>query len=63
MHGSHARHSCVFCQIAAGTLPAAKVYEDDQTFASWIPGRSSPGHCLLIPRSHFETLTICRPTV
>ena len=26
-------HDCIFCKIAKGEIPAAKVYEDDEVFA------------------------------
>lgn len=48
---------CVFCQIAAGTLPAAVVYETEELVAFLDTRPLFPGHCLLIPRPHFETLT------
>lgn len=47
---------CLFCRIAAGVERAAMVLEDDR-FAAFLDHRPLfPGHCLLIPRSHFETL-------
>ena len=49
--------TCVFCQIAAGTLPAAIVYETEDLVAFLDTRPLFPGHCLLIPRTHFETLT------
>jgi histidine triad (HIT) family protein len=49
--------TCVFCQIAAGTLPAAIVYETGDLVAFLDTRPLFPGHCLLIPRPHFETLT------
>ena len=52
---------CLFCQIAAGTLPAAKVYEDDAVLAFLDPRPLFAGHCLLIPRPHFATLTDLPP--
>lgn len=52
-HGS----SCIFCKIAAGEIPAAKVYEDEQCFAFLDNHPLFAGHVLLCPREHFETLT------
>jgi histidine triad (HIT) family protein len=48
--------TCTFCQIAAGTLPAAKVYETAGAVAFLDKRPLFPGHCLLIPRPHIETL-------
>ena len=55
--------TCLFCQIAAGTVPAAKVYEDDEMLAFLDARPLFPGHCLLIPRPHFATLTDLPPAL
>ena len=47
---------CVFCQIASGGVPAAIVFEDDQTIAFLDHRPVFPGHCLLIPRQHLNSL-------
>lgn len=48
--------TCVFCQIAKRAVPAAIVFEDEQTLAFLDHRPLFPGHCLLIPREHIETL-------
>src|SRR5579872_4571947 len=48
---------CIFCQIASGQLPAPIVFEDDRSIAFLDHRPLFPGHCLLIPRQHYETLT------
>jgi histidine triad (HIT) family protein len=47
---------CVFCEIAAGRLPAALVLEAPASLAFLDRSPLFPGHCLLIPREHHETL-------
>ena len=47
---------CTFCDIAAGTLEAEIVFEDERTMAFLDHRPLFPGHSLLIPREHFETL-------
>ncbi len=47
---------CIFCQIAAGKLPAQIVYEDAETVAFLEIRPLFPGHVLLCPREHYETL-------
>ena len=47
---------CKFCQIAAGELTAAVVYEDAVSLAFLDHRPLFPGHCLLIPKTHYETL-------
>jgi histidine triad (HIT) family protein len=48
--------TCLFCQIASGAQPAPIVFEDDHALAFLDHRPLFPGHCLLIPRQHFETL-------
>jgi histidine triad (HIT) family protein len=47
---------CVFCEIVRGALPAEIVFEDEQTMAFLDQRPLFPGHCLLVPRQHHETL-------
>ena len=53
--------SCVFCAIAAGTEPARIVFEDEVSVAFLDARPLFPGHCLLIPRVHYETLADVPP--
>ena len=47
---------CIFCKIINGKIPAAKVYEDSSiiSFLDIMPANN--GHCLVIPKEHYETL-------
>ncbi|MBV8897918.1 MAG: HIT family protein [Acidobacteriaceae bacterium] len=47
---------CVFCQIIAGDLPSYLVYEDEHAVAFLDSHPLFPGHVLLCPRAHYETL-------
>ncbi len=47
---------CAFCQIVAGHLPAWIVYEDDLVMAFLDHRPLLPGHCLLVPKAHHQTL-------
>ena len=47
---------CIFCDIVAGDIPAEKVYEDDGHLAFLDIRPVFPGHTLLIPKAHIETL-------
>jgi len=49
--------SCLFCGIINGEVNAAIVYEDDLCVAFLDHRPLFPGHCLLVSRSHFETLS------
>lgn len=48
---------CVFCEIVAGTVPCAKVAEDESTFAFMDIDPGSDGHLLVIPKRHATDLT------
>ena len=48
--------SCVFCRIVAGELPAHVVLDDDRCFAFLDVRPLFPGHVLLVPKAHHETL-------
>ncbi|RLG70529.1 MAG: HIT family protein [Methanobacteriota archaeon] len=47
---------CIFCKIVAGELPSTKVYEDEKTLAFMDINPVNPGHTLLIPKKHVETI-------
>lgn len=47
---------CVFCKIAAGEIPADIVFEDEISVGFLDAGPLFPGHVLLAPRGHYETL-------
>lgn len=48
--------TCLFCRIAAGELAAAVVAADDDHVAFLDHRPLFPGHVLVIPRPHVETL-------
>lgn len=47
---------CPFCKIAAGSLAATKVYEDEHTVAFMDIQPASSGHTLVIPKNHATNL-------
>lgn len=47
---------CLFCQIVAGELPAAVVFEDRLSVGFLDIRPLFPGHVLLVPKIHYETL-------
>lgn len=48
--------TCVFCKIAAGEIPAEVVYENETCIVFLDNSPLFPGHCLICPRQHFDTL-------
>ena len=47
---------CIFCQIVDGTIPASKLYEDDQVIAFEDLNPQAPVHMLVIPKRHIVSL-------
>ncbi len=47
---------CPFCEIVAGRQPAHVVLDDEATLAFLDTRPLFPGHTLLVPREHHETL-------
>ena len=48
--------TCVFCKIVSGEIPAHKVFEDDVSIVFLDSRPLFPGHCLVCPKEHLETL-------
>src|SRR6267143_2910534 len=49
--------NCLFCGIINGEVSAAVVFEDEVSLAFLDHRPLFPGHSLLVPKIHFETLT------
>ena len=47
---------CLFCDIVAGDLAAEIVYSDAATMAFLDHRPVFKGHCLVVPREHYEVL-------
>lgn len=47
---------CLFCRIIAGDIPSQKVYEDTNSIAFLDINPRNPGHTLLVPKKHVETI-------
>ncbi|MGP4002331.1 HIT family protein [Streptomyces sp. 8N706] len=48
--------NCVFCAIVAGEVPSHRVFEDGTAVAFLDARPLFPGHVLVVPRRHTETL-------
>lgn len=48
--------NCIFCKVAAGEIPAAKVFEDDVCLAFNDLAPQAPTHILIIPKDHVDSL-------
>ena len=53
--------NCIFCKIAAGTIPSRKVYEDDELLAFHDLHPWAPVHFLVIPKAHIVSMAHVGP--
>jgi histidine triad (HIT) family protein len=53
---SHESTTCAFCRIIRGEEQASLVFEDGLSLAFLDHRPLFPGHCLLVPKAHYETL-------
>lgn len=51
-----AKPDCIFCQIAAGRAPAARIAESEHALAFLDLFPVAEGHALVIPKVHYENL-------
>ncbi|MGB0122913.1 MAG: histidine triad nucleotide-binding protein [Silvibacterium sp.] len=51
---------CIFCKIAAGEIPAKKLYEDERAIALADINPQAPVHLLIIPKQHIASLVELR---
>lgn len=47
---------CIFCKIAAGEIPAQKIFEDDFVVAFRDLNPQAPVHVLIIPKKHVASV-------
>ena len=48
--------NCIFCKIAAGEIPSATIYEDDDFRVILDIEPASKGHALILPKDHYANL-------
>jgi histidine triad (HIT) family protein len=46
-------HTCIFCKIIRGEIPAATVYQDETTIVFRDIAPKAPVHLLAVPKQHF----------
>lgn len=47
---------CIFCKIAEGKIPSAKVYENERIICFLDINPVNNGHVLIVPKKHYENL-------
>ncbi len=49
-------NDCIFCKIAAGIIPSATVYEDDDFRAILDIAPAHKGHVIILPKEHADNI-------
>ena len=47
---------CIFCKLANGEIPTATLYEDDDFRIILDAGPATKGHCLILPKEHYQNI-------
>lgn len=50
------KENCIFCKIAAGEIPSATLYEDEDFRVILDIEPASKGHALILPKDHYANL-------
>ncbi len=48
--------SCIFCKIIKGDISAEKIFESEHSLAFLDVTPRAPGHTMVVPKTHAETL-------
>ncbi|GEL14239.1 HIT family protein [Pediococcus cellicola] len=48
--------SCIFCKIITGEIPSYTIYEDDNIKAFLDLSQATPGHTLVVPKTHIKDI-------
>ena len=54
---------CLFCSIAQGKIPSAKIFESDNLYAFLDLNPANKGHTLIIPREHSADILDVNPAI
>ena len=49
-------NDCIFCLLANGDIPTAKIYEDNDAAVILDAGPATKGHALVMPKEHYSNL-------
>lgn len=48
--------NCIFCKIVKNEIPSHKIYEDEDTLVFLDIQPLTKGHCLVIPKKHYQDI-------
>ena len=50
------KDDCIFCKLANGDIPTNTIYEDNDFRVFLDAAPATKGHCLIVPKEHFDNL-------
>ena len=50
------KDDCIFCKLANGDIPTRTLYEDSDFRVFMDASPATKGHCLIVPKQHFDNL-------
>ena len=50
------KDDCIFCKLANGDIPTNTIYEDSDFRVFLDAAPATKGHCLIVPKEHFDNL-------
>ncbi len=50
------KDDCIFCKLANGDIPTNTIYEDEDFRVFLDAAPATRGHCLIVPKEHFDNL-------
>lgn len=50
------KDDCIFCKLANGDIPTNTIYEDDDFRVFLDAAPATRGHCLIVPKEHYNDL-------
>ena len=50
------KDDCIFCKLANGDIPTNTIYEDEDFRVFLDASPATKGHCLIVPKEHFDDL-------
>ncbi|MCR5686656.1 MAG: HIT domain-containing protein [Lachnospiraceae bacterium] len=50
------KDDCIFCKLANGQIPTNTIYEDEDFRVFLDAAPATKGHCLIVPKEHFDGL-------
>lgn len=50
------KEDCIFCKLAQGEIPSTTLYEDDDFRVFFDVNPATLGHCLIVPKEHYDDI-------